>query len=1249
MGFLTGTLKGQSSGRGGFLGGGRQSQPRDRKQEELARLEQFAALSDTPEPPAILGALEKTVDIISRPTFTVAGFIDELWNEGGSVGDAFKRANRELFSGIGGLQGDKETFGGVMEDAGVPRGSFGSKIAPFLFNETGKGWKFEKGGAADIGARDVGGFAADVLVDPLTYLSFGSKRAVQTLIGNSNLRKHLAATVGDESAAKLLASGKVPFTQQGAKVLLEQAEPHMAKSVNRQYKKLVKSLAKGDEELIEQMFRRGELELPEGSDLFSIAAKLEEAIPKVQRIQKADPADVLREATKINLMATETAKAAAIGRMVETGTLLGHLDKGGVKFAGRTIPGLGRGRFLPLANRVSKITKELEQTTWGAQFVAGTKRLDTLFNNAKRAARNLPGYTVARASFRSTVASMDGQLGKSVEDLVPKSWAKETVRTVGGKEMPVSEYIIRHMNDPRKYPASQLPEVARESVEPIKRMWAEWQAQEVREGVKDFATAKAAGAPIMFKRGGKSLKDLSDTFNVRMGRRVAEGDGVTSWNELTNFKTLDEVEEFAAIMRKEGAVDFDLDPVLDLRELLLRRGQAHNRAISMSRFETEMLGKFGLSSETVARETFKRVMPELDWLIKEEIDQLARIGHSTGGLQTSLGAQRRHIGETQLALGSPVRKRPFKKAPGTPPRSGRQQNLFSFNDINDKSRVKIGDLLANAQGRVGTKGQKVSLAGLNPSEQSVYWLARIQNATSLDEIAELVATNKEVIEKAAPGLTEEIYERVGIRRMEYLNSFNEPMVMVAGSPMKGHAMPEAISEEMTRMSDQLFQDPEMNVMLKVFDMATNTFKLGVTGAWPAFVFRNHYNNIIQNFVDIGLAAFDPVKGLRAATLIAGKEGTLITKAGKRYTYSEIRQVARTMGVIPDDTNVLELTGDGRSLLDLISPKISEKARVPNNLIEHQARMVNFMSHMERGLDPVEAAARVNKVLFDYGDLSKFEREGLRRLFPFYTWVSKNVRLQAEQILTEPGRVSATLKAQAPNVGDTGPDRDMLPAYLQGDFMVKMHKGKDGKQVFLTGIDIPFGAAIDQIFGTPTRNALLQNLNSINPFMAGVIEHATGRDLFTGKSLEERQQIKAMGPVLDTMPKPIRDWLEFQKFVDKDTGEAKYDINGTKASLLFKGFFLSRFFGSAESFARTLNDDGLGSALLDFSTGAEFREFDLSERERAHVNARIRRLEGALKKRGVVREFKRVFAPEGGELKSKLPQKRKKRKGGFLSR
>ena len=83
--------------------------------------------------------------------------------------------------------------------------------------------------------------------------------------------------------------------------------------------------------------------------------------------------------------------------------------------------------------------------------------------------------------------------------------------------------------------------------------------------------------------------------------------------------------------------------------------------------------------------------------------------------------------------------------------------------------------------------------------------------------------------------------------------------------------------------------------------------------------------------------------------------------------------------------------------------------------------------------------------------------------------------------------------------------------------------------------------------------------------------------------------------------------------------------------------------------RTLAEEGWGSALLDFATGAEFREFDLTQRERAHMNARIRRLEGALKKKGAVREFTRVYAPEGGELKSRLPQKRKKRSGGFLSR
>jgi hypothetical protein len=49
----------------------------------------------------------------------------------------------------------------------------------------------------------------------------------------------------------------------------------------------------------------------------------------------------------------------------------------------------------------------------------------------------------------------------------------------------------------------------------------------------------------------------------------------------------------------------------------------------------------------------------------------------------------------------------------------------------------------------------------------------------------------------------------------------------------------------------------------------------------------------------------------------------------------------------------------------------------------------------------EAANSVKHYLFDYSDITSFEREVMRRLFPFYTWTRKNIPLQLEHLWKQP--------------------------------------------------------------------------------------------------------------------------------------------------------------------------------------------------------------------------------------------------------
>lgn len=121
------------------------------------------------------------IDLLSRSNYAIAGFVDEWWTSK-DFGSSISRSARELFSGIGEIQGDKEAFAEVFEQHGV--GTLGrlSNALPFL-----KGTL-----VGEITGREAAGIATDILADPLTWMTFGVARSAPLVGGRFLSRQGIA-------------------------------------------------------------------------------------------------------------------------------------------------------------------------------------------------------------------------------------------------------------------------------------------------------------------------------------------------------------------------------------------------------------------------------------------------------------------------------------------------------------------------------------------------------------------------------------------------------------------------------------------------------------------------------------------------------------------------------------------------------------------------------------------------------------------------------------------------------------------------------------------------------------------------------------------------------------------------------------------------------------------------------------------------------------------------------------------------
>jgi hypothetical protein len=494
----------------------------------------------------------------------------------------------------------------------------------------------------------------------------------------------------------------------------------------------------------------------------------------------------------------------------------------------------------------------------------------------------------------------------------------------------------------------------------------------------------------------------------------------------------------------------------------------------------------------------------------------------------------------------------------------------------------------------------------------------------------------EDISKLDPEIIESIRGLLGTSRRQYLSTFNEPYKRIASGPYKGLWMPQAMAEEADRLGTSVLNRREVRGLLKTWDLTQDIFKGAVTTLWPAFHMRNHFSNVATTFTDIGMSAFDPRKMFHVAGIMGGRDGTLQTPLG-RWTYDEVRTLFKRFGLESEGQELAERLTRSRNII--LDNPATNVGRGVGARIENHAKLINFVTWLERGLDPAQAAQRVQRALFDYDQLAPFERDVMRRLFPFYTWTRKNLELSAKQLLQHPGRMKAQL---AISDQETGPEREMLPEYLRGDFRVKI-KG-DGKLTYVTGIDLPFSSAVETAMGVPGRNAFRQTLSSMTPALKAFIELGTQRNLWTGRSLTERQSVgDVMGNVIEKLPSETQKWLEFQK--GSFEGEPTYSINGLKAYVLFKSYALSRVFSSSAH----LESDNMKSWLVNYFTGTNMKEFDLSEKQERVLRNRIKTWEDELLRRGVMQRGK-PYLPKTSPYRVEKPKKAKKKKSeGLFSR
>ena len=323
---------------------------------------------------------------------------------------------------------------------------------------------------------------------------------------------------------------------------------------------------------------------------------------------------------------------------------------------------------------------------------------------------------------------------------------------------------------------------------------------------------------------------------------------------------------------------------------------------------------------------------------------------------------------------------------------------------------------------------------------------------------------------------------------------------------------------------------------ELIDKFTSGVRTGSTVLFPAYHSRNLGEGLLQQALGGGFSptAINDVRQYLAGTLkdpakvseldrlaaIAFSNNTAFRNQGAHYLgESAVNNPGKMLTPwVTQDPNKSFLQGVTDAISSRFSPKqaaergesyfawnpkentLVQAGVQTHNDIENLNRFSQFVALSRKGYSPEAAHNIVTSSQLDYSRLTPTERK-LRQLIPFYSFSKQNLVRMAEQA-QDPGALASLLR-----VGTAAGQDGYVPGYVsQGASVALPGVTDEGKTRYMSGFSLPFedeafGALAALASGDPI-DAARRGLTTANPLLKLAATLATGRQIYSGRSLDE---------------------------------------------------------------------------------------------------------------------------------------------------
>jgi hypothetical protein len=522
--------------------------------------------------------------------------------------------------------------------------------------------------------------------------------------------------------------------------------------------------------------------------------------------------------------------------------------------------------------------------------------------------------------------------------------------------------------------------------------------------------------------------------------------------------------------------------------------------------------------------------------------------------------------------------------------------------------------------------QALESRGMSPNEASIFInKLKISGKGGTGEIIEEITTKTKLkdISSLSPDELipwEKVRDAVGITKK-----------------VPAYMLPKEIADDLNKLQRFFIGDKSTNWLIRnVYDKPLSAWKSMATSLRLPFHLRNFQSNTFLMWIGGTKAQTIPKRIKQASAIQWGRKGTIRLQDGSTMTYDQIRNLAGSHGIrgrgwIGGDINehilreMDEMLDGGGRLRKMIRHPLKQTVELSRKVgvaVEDNARIGLFVDSLIKGENPVDAARRVRKYLFDYSELTPFEQNVMKRVVPFYTWMRKNIPLQIQSVVEQPGKyatVGKTYDAVMDKFQETVQEKMLKPDYFKEMIYFKSpFKTKEGSPVYMS-IDMPYND-LQRMF------SLQQAISSITPAKA-IAEIITNIKTFPAISKLEKVEgfTKVPAPFyVMWLPDRIKNFIGAEPIRSPITGE---QVLGMRAKYVHA---LNTMFPVLSEMTRMfpqpirIEEERSPWRLLSYVTGIKF----------APVNQQQNRIYKALETKGKLNDVARVMLNYGRPLTDK---------------